>query len=121
MRRRERPIAAETIPEIVEWAEAKRKKKKVKNKGKISKGEITTQKRKTKTGGTYGYYPSGRGHSFVPRNFSNTNKTLKKSDVEGTIPSWVAMARRLMKSKKANSKLIAYWKKRLEEWEAKNG
>jgi len=33
-------------------------------------------------------------------------------------PSWVQMARRLLASKKGSPKLRAYWKKRLEKYEA---
>jgi len=46
--------------------------------------------------------------------------TLKKTDVKGTIPSWVLMARRLLKSKRGNPKLREYWKNRLDKWEKKN-
>jgi len=53
--------------------------------------------------------------------YEETNKTLKKSDVKSTIPSWVVMARKLLKSKKGGPKLRDYWQKRLNEWEKKNG
>jgi len=112
---------SESSPVFVKWYEAnrKKKKKKVQKKGKIPKSEITTKKRKPKTGGgIYGHYPSGRGHSFVPKGFTNTNKTLTKSDVEGTIPKWVTMARSLLKSDKGSKKLRDYWSKRLKKWES---
>jgi len=113
---------SETSPAFIKWYEARKKKqkKKVKNKGKIPKSEITAKKRKPKTcGGTYGDYPSGRGHSFVPKGFAHTNKTLTKGDVKGTIPKWVTMARTLLKSSRGNKKLRDYWSKRLKEWEGK--
>ena len=47
--------------------------------------------------------------------------TLKKTDVKGVIPKWVAMARKLLKSKRGSPKLRAYWQKRLDAWEKKNG
>lgn len=47
--------------------------------------------------------------------------TLKKTDVKGTVPKWVTMARKLLKSKRGNPKLRAYWQKRLDKWEKKNG
>ena len=47
--------------------------------------------------------------------------TLTKADAKSTIPRWIAIARKLMKSKKANEKLKEYWRARLEKWEKAHG
>jgi len=57
---------------------------------------------------------------FTESDEEDVTETLKTSDAKGTIPSWVLMARKLLKSKSKNEKLKAYWRKRLEAWEAKN-
>lgn len=51
----------------------------------------------------------------------DVEESLTKTDANAVIPRWVSMARKLMKSKKANAKLKEYWRLRLEKWEKTHG
>ena len=47
--------------------------------------------------------------------------TLKSADLpENSVPRWVGLAQKVLKSPKFNDKIKTYWRKRLQDWCKKN-